>query len=149
MDRLELLGSIQLHVAQLVDPTHQIAISVGIAPTLTAAHGNAHDVAGFDFLHCRQSCHLTIVDHFERHISCDFLCYTAENVNHLLFVDIRWHIWEDVTPSSLIRTGHGASRTPPNCINLWKSLLAQFHGCNDSIEVILWINVGDIPLSFL
>merc|ERR1712194_783788 len=64
---------VQLHVAELINPPHQVAIRIRIATTLTAAHGNPHHISLVDLLHSCQSSNLAIIDDLERHISCHLL----------------------------------------------------------------------------
>mmetsp|Transcript_31917 Transcript_31917/g.101407 ORF Transcript_31917/g.101407 Transcript_31917/m.101407 type:complete len:269 (-) Transcript_31917:26-832(-) len=89
-------------VAQLVDPSQQVAVLVGIAGALAAAHGDAHDVALLDLLEGRQGGHLTIVDDLQRDVAAQILGHPLEDVHDLLLVHIRGHVREDVAPSGLV-----------------------------------------------
>lgn len=53
---------VKLHIAQLADPSHQIAFGIGVPSTFTASHGDAQDVASLDLGISGQGGHLTIVD---------------------------------------------------------------------------------------
>merc|ERR1719265_2973173 len=41
---------VELDVAELIDPTHEVAICIGIAAALAATHGDTHHIALLDFL---------------------------------------------------------------------------------------------------
>mmetsp|Transcript_26269 Transcript_26269/g.47660 ORF Transcript_26269/g.47660 Transcript_26269/m.47660 type:complete len:222 (-) Transcript_26269:699-1364(-) len=116
---------IKPHIAELIDPTHEVTISVGIAAALTAAHGDAHDVAYTDLLHCGEGCDLTIVDDFQWHITAKILAHPRENVNHLCLINVCWDARENVAPCCLIVCAHCACGAAAHCVNLGKCLLCQ------------------------
>mmetsp|Transcript_29302 Transcript_29302/g.54014 ORF Transcript_29302/g.54014 Transcript_29302/m.54014 type:complete len:253 (-) Transcript_29302:472-1230(-) len=137
------------HIAELIDPTHEVTISVGIATALTAAHGNAHDVAYADLLHCGEGCDLTIVDDFQWHITAKILAHPRENVNHLCLINVRWNTREDVTPSCLIVCTDSTCSTATHAINLGKSILCNPQSIRDHLVMVVGVWVCHIPLSLL
>mmetsp|Transcript_144901 Transcript_144901/g.263462 ORF Transcript_144901/g.263462 Transcript_144901/m.263462 type:complete len:245 (+) Transcript_144901:296-1030(+) len=137
---------IKPHIAELIDPTHEVTISVGIAAALTAAHGDAHDVAYTDLLHCGEGCDLTIVDDFQWHIATKVLGHAAKNVDHLLLIDIRWHAREDVAPCCLIVCTNGTCGTATHAINLRKRILCNPEGICDHLVMVVRVRVCHIPL---
>mmetsp|Transcript_11103 Transcript_11103/g.20155 ORF Transcript_11103/g.20155 Transcript_11103/m.20155 type:complete len:401 (-) Transcript_11103:1169-2371(-) len=141
---------VQPDIAQLIDPAHEIAVFVGIATTLTAAHGDTQDVALANLLYSGERCHFPIIDDLEWDITTDLLGDPAEDVHNLRFVDIGWNVWEDVAPSCLVVAAHCASSAAAHCFYLavWKRCLGQFQSICNHLEVIVWIGIGHVPLRF-
>mmetsp|Transcript_70350 Transcript_70350/g.111602 ORF Transcript_70350/g.111602 Transcript_70350/m.111602 type:complete len:280 (+) Transcript_70350:253-1092(+) len=138
---------IQPYVAQLVDPTQQIAIFVRIASAFATAHGNTQNVAFRKFLHSSECSNLAIIDNFERDVSANLFRDSRENVNNFCLVYIRWDIRKNITPSSLIVRSNRTSCTAPHCIDFRKRRFRKIQCIHYGLEVVVWIWVCYIPLS--
>mmetsp|Transcript_1642 Transcript_1642/g.3045 ORF Transcript_1642/g.3045 Transcript_1642/m.3045 type:complete len:365 (+) Transcript_1642:499-1593(+) len=137
-------------VAQLINPSEQVAVRICIASTFAAAHGDAHDAAkAIQLCHCGKCRHFTIVDHLERHITCHLMCNPPENIHDLGLVDIRWHIGEDVAPRRTVVSTHGAGSTASDRINLGERRLCQEECIHNRLEVVIRVWICDIPLCLL
>mmetsp|Transcript_25359 Transcript_25359/g.64635 ORF Transcript_25359/g.64635 Transcript_25359/m.64635 type:complete len:382 (-) Transcript_25359:510-1655(-) len=147
--RRSLRVQVEPEVAQLVDPAHQVAVLVGVAGSLAAAHRDAHDVALLDLLVGRQGCHLTIVDNLQGNVASQLLGKPLEDVNDLLLVHVRGHVREDVAPSGLVVCGDGTGGAAADGIDLGQGRLGQLQGIHDGIVVVLRVRIGDIPLGLL
>mmetsp|Transcript_40729 Transcript_40729/g.126950 ORF Transcript_40729/g.126950 Transcript_40729/m.126950 type:complete len:395 (-) Transcript_40729:464-1648(-) len=140
---------VDLDVAQLVDPTHQVAVGVRVAPALAAAHRDAHDVALADLLHRGQRRDLAVVDHLQRHIARHVLGHPLEDVHDLCLVDIRRDVREDVAPRRLVLAADRAGGAPADRVDLGERGLRQIQGVHDGLVVVVWVRVRDVPLRLL
>mmetsp|Transcript_29895 Transcript_29895/g.67813 ORF Transcript_29895/g.67813 Transcript_29895/m.67813 type:complete len:471 (-) Transcript_29895:820-2232(-) len=139
---------IQLDVADLVDPAQEVAVSIAVAASLTAAHGDAKEVALLHHHHAGQGRDFAIVDDLQRHVAKLFskLC---EDGYHLLLVNLGGNVGEDVAPGCLVVAGDGASGTATDSIHPGQVACCLLHRGEDLVPVVLRVRVRDIPLCLL
>mmetsp|Transcript_94434 Transcript_94434/g.272934 ORF Transcript_94434/g.272934 Transcript_94434/m.272934 type:complete len:247 (+) Transcript_94434:410-1150(+) len=140
---------VQANVAKLVDPSHEVAVGIGVASPLRAAHGYTHHVAGLDLLHRGQSRHFAIVDDLQGRLRGHLFGQALEDVDDLRLVHVGGHVREDVAPCGLVVGGDGARGAAADRIDLGQLLGCVLHGGQDRVEVVLRVGVRDIPLRLL
>mmetsp|Transcript_82884 Transcript_82884/g.231157 ORF Transcript_82884/g.231157 Transcript_82884/m.231157 type:complete len:282 (-) Transcript_82884:812-1657(-) len=99
--RLRLRIQIARDVAQLVNPTHEVAVLVRVTAALAAAHGNAHDVASAKLHDRGQGCNLAVVDDPKGRVA-ELLREALEDVDDLRPVHVGRDVGEDVAPRGLV-----------------------------------------------
>mmetsp|Transcript_72593 Transcript_72593/g.192833 ORF Transcript_72593/g.192833 Transcript_72593/m.192833 type:complete len:484 (+) Transcript_72593:398-1849(+) len=139
---------VQGHVAELVDPTHQVAVDVAVPSALAATHGNAHEVAALHHHHAGKCGDLPVVDDLQRHIA-KFLGKVVENRHDLLLVDLGRHVGEDVAPSGLVLARDGARGAAADGVDPGQVGGGLLHRTQDHVPVVLRVRVGDVPLRLL
>mmetsp|Transcript_84300 Transcript_84300/g.247267 ORF Transcript_84300/g.247267 Transcript_84300/m.247267 type:complete len:315 (+) Transcript_84300:140-1084(+) len=137
------------HVTHLVNPAGQVAVLVGVAGALVAAHGDAHDVPRADLRRGGERGDLAVVDDLERDVTGDLLGDALEDVHHLGLVDVRRHVREDVAPRGLVVARDRAGGAAADGVDLRQGLGGVLHRFQDLVPVVLRVWVGDVPLCLL
>mmetsp|Transcript_86996 Transcript_86996/g.211104 ORF Transcript_86996/g.211104 Transcript_86996/m.211104 type:complete len:520 (+) Transcript_86996:161-1720(+) len=137
------------HVTHLVNPAGQVAVLVGVAGALVAAHGDAHDVPRADLRRGGERGDLAVVDDLQWHVAGHLLGDPGEDVDNLLFVHIPRHVREDIAPRGLVVGAHRAGGAATNSLDLRQLLRCELQSRHHSVVVVLGIRVGHIPLRLL